>query len=644
MNDFLIENFTKAPKGKKAIASQIGFCLITAIVVLFVVSSIVTKVYCSALESQRKTALSSYAASVSVSLSGQNLADGMSLPNDPAFYDANKQYIVNVYVKEGNSFLRVYTSDRTYDEGKQYVLSGAGEEYMESFEQQQLVVTHRNENNIRYVTSVSPILSLDGTVSGIVEVMIPQGDFAKTENGMSLSWLFTIVSIAVAIAIIYGEMRRLFDTLITPPDKTVPRAVMYGFSTFRLTSFFSSVGCAMPLIILPSYMKESFSGEIDNGFVLQILIVLSCVLYLFGFFRFTHLRDLLIRKLTSRLAVMVSVVIAFILLLLCGLIDNAVLTMLLLLPIGVLLGMSFQFQRDYRLMAMRSGQAEFTDRKIHQVQYTGVVLGVSVGAVIAGILFERFGLFTVLMVASFFLFVYAIQVLYFVRHCPPSNEPVVRLPNYFYALKNTKSGTFAWSTIFPLGVQVAFFLVFIPDYLETVRISLATVAFYYMLAVVCGEVFIKLLIIWFEDFFTHKTRITISAVLSSIGYLVFALSPSAKVLVIGVTFLGLSQGLHEFGYLDYYKSLIRQDKHPIARVILVRAFTSGIIIGSLFFGMANAFENVRVPLIAYALIILVVSCSYPLLMLMDNSSSQKNPKRPSHPQRPTMPGRNGEVR
>ena len=60
--------------------------------------------------------------------------------------------------------------------------------------------------------------------------------------------------------------------------------------------------------------------------------------------------------------------------------------------------------------------------------------------------------------------------------------------------------------------------------------------------------------------------------------------------------------------------------------------------------MANAFENVRVPLIAYALIILVVSCSYPLLMLMDNSSSQKNPKRPSHPQRPTMPGRNGEVR
>ena len=98
-------------------------------------------------------------------------------------------------------------------------------------------------------------------MGGIVEVMIPQGDFAKTENGMSLSWLFTIVSIAVAIAIIYGEMRRLFDTLITPPDKTVPRAVMYGFSTFRLTSFFSSVGCAMPLIILPSYMNKEVPDQ-----------------------------------------------------------------------------------------------------------------------------------------------------------------------------------------------------------------------------------------------------------------------------------------------------------------------------------------------------------------------------------------------
>ena len=151
MNDFLIENFTKAPKGKKAIASQIGFCLVTALVVLFVVSSVVTNVYVSALQSQRKTALSSYTASASVILSGQDLIEGMAVPIEIPTNETQKKYIVNVYVKAGNSFLRVYTSDRSYDDGKQYVLSGAGEEYMECFEQQQIIVTHRRDKNVMYV-------------------------------------------------------------------------------------------------------------------------------------------------------------------------------------------------------------------------------------------------------------------------------------------------------------------------------------------------------------------------------------------------------------------------------------------------------------------------------------------------------------
>ena len=145
----------------------------------------------------------------------------------------------------------------------------------------------------------------------------------------------------------------------------------------------------------------------------------------------------------------------------------------------------------------------------------------------------------------------------------------------------------------------------------------------------------RLLCIWFEDFFSHKSRITLSAVLSSVGYLVFALSPSAKVLVVGVAFLGLSQGLHQFGYLDYYKSLIRQDKHPIARVILMRTFTCGTMIGAIVFGIANAFSSVRVPMIAEAIVIFLISSSYPLLMLMDNSSAQRRP--PAARQRPMPP-------
>lgn len=625
MNDFLYENFAKAPKGKKAIANQIGFCFVTALVILFVVSSLVTNVYCSTLQSQRKTALSSYTASASVALSYRDLNMDMTFPLDIPEYSTDKHYTVNVFIKskEGQSFERVFTSDRSHDEGKEYVLS-AGDEYMESFNEQKLVVTHRRYDNVQYVTAVAPVIGADGTMSGIVEVMIPQHAFEATENGMSLSWVFTIISISVAIAVIYAEMYRLLDTLISKPNTNVPRAVMYGTATYRLIAFFSSVGCSMPLIVLSAYLKDSLKGVVENSSIQHLWIALACLLYLLGFWRFTHLRDLVIRKLTSRIAVIVSALCAFILLLIAGLVDIPFLIIFMQLPIGFFLGMMFQFQREYRIQADRSGMDEFTDRKIHQCQYSGYVFGAAVGAVICGILYERFGLFAVLMVASFFLFIDAIQVLYFVRHCPPSNEPNVRLPNYFYALKNSKSGTFCWSTIFPLGVHFAFFLVFLPDYLGKVRISLATVSFYYLLAIVCGEVIMRILIIWFEDFFSAKMRITISALLSGAGYLVFALAPSAKLLVVGVTFLGLSLGLHEFGYLDYYKSLIRQDKHPIARVILMRTFTCGTLVGTIVFGIANAFTSVRIPMIAITLIMIVLSASYPLLMLMDNSSVQKS--------------------
>ncbi len=640
MNDYFVDNFTKAPRGKKAVASQIGFCLVTTLVILFVVSSLVTKVYVSALQSQRKTALSSYTASLSVALSHRSMSPDMALPLAVPQYDTDKSYIVNIYQKAGNSFLRVYTSDKSYDESKEYVLSGAGEEYTEAFDKQELIVSRRNDAGTLYVTSVAPIVSTDGTIAGIVEVMQPQSAFVTTVNGMSLSWLFTIISIAVAITIIYGEMRSLLDALIKEPDKRVPKIVSYGFSTFRLIAFFSSIGCSIPLIVLCSYLKDSLRDYTDNHMVVQIWIIFAVFMFLLGFWRFSRLRDFIIRKFTARIAVIISVVSAFLLLLICGVMDIPFVTIFLQFPIGFFLGMLFQFQREYRLFASRCGQAEYTETKIHQTQYAGYVLGAIVGAVIGGILYERFGLFVVLMVSSFFLFVDAIQVLYFVRHCPPSNEPVIRLPNFFYALKNSKSGTFVWSTVFPLGVHFSFFLVFIPDYLERVRISLATLSFYYIVCIVGGQIVLKLLTIWFEDFFTAQTRITLQAILAAVGYLIFALSPSAKTLVICVAFLGLSLGLHEFGYLDYYKSLIRQDKHSVARVVLMRAFTGGSLIGAIIFGFVNQFENIRVVMVAVTLILLVISASYPLLMLMDNSA--QNQKKRNSGNRPRLPENDSE--
>ena len=101
----------------------------------------------------------------------------------------------------------------------------------------------------------------------------------------------------------------------------------------------------MPLIVLSTYLKDSMGDYFENNALLHVWITLACLLYLFGFWRFVHMRDIMIRKLTSRLAVIVSVVIAFVLLLICGLIDNPYVTVFMQLPIGFLLGMTIQFQR-----------------------------------------------------------------------------------------------------------------------------------------------------------------------------------------------------------------------------------------------------------------------------------------------------------
>ena len=73
----------------------------------------------------------------------------------------------------------------------------------------------------------------------------------------------------------------------------------------------------------------------------------------------------------------------------------------------------------------------------------------------------------------------------------------------------------------------------------------------------------------------------------------------------------------------------------------MRAFTGGTMIGAVVFGLINAFNSVRMPMIAAALIIFIISASYPLLMLMDNSSTQKPAAKRNS--RSGMTGRNGEV-
>lgn len=623
MKDYFIHNLTKSPKGKRATANQIGFCFVAILVILFIISSVVSSVYLSVFESARSSALQSYAISSSVALAHKPLEVGMDFPLEEAEYKDGASYAVNVYVKAANSFICVYTSDSGVDLTKDFTLEGAGEDYTKAFDQQMLIVSTRDNDDISYVTAVAPIIGSDSTVSGIVEVMMPAADYHGTVNGMSLSWIFTIISIAVSISVIYYQVRLLLLTVFSEPNRQLPKILRYGLNGCRLVSFFSALGCSMPILVISIFLKDSLADMTDNAIVINILVLLTSFLYVLGFFRLHSLREQLIRKFTARIALAICVFSGFILMLIAGIFSSPIVFMILVLPIAFCLGMVFYFLREYRIYASRLGHEGFTDTTIHKAQYLSEVLGAFVGAVISGILYERFGVLMVLAIAGIFLFITVVQALLFVQHCPQSSEPSLTLPTFVYALKNKRSGTFVWSSVIPLGIAFSFFFIFIPNFLDTVNISLATVSFYFLSFAACGYVVEHFVMVWFPDVFTGRTRITLAAILEGLGLLVFALVPTAKVLVICVGLMGFALSMHGFGYIDYYSSLLRKDKQHFSRVILERAFTLGIIIGSILFGIVLCFNSIRIPMLIASLLIIIVSLSYPLFLLAENPSNGK---------------------
>ena len=92
--------------------------------------------------------------------------------------------------------------------------------------------------------------------------------------------------------------------------------------------------------------------------------------------------------------------------------------------------------------------------------------------------------------------------------------------------------------------------------------------------------------------------------------------PTAKVLVITVVLMGAGLGLQEFRYLDYYKEMIREDKHAFAREILERGFAVGAVIGAIGYGAINLTDNIRLSLLLFTVIMIVLLFVYPLITLL----------------------------
>ena len=596
-------------KEKRLMSSTIGYCFSIVIIVLFVMSNQLSKTYVAALESERADSMQKISVASSTVLGYNKLSEGMSYPL-PIYEHDGKEYLVDIFTKTGDSFLRFYSST-AQDSAEPYYLSGNNDKYINCFDLQQTAFTTRSDNNVNYVAALSPILSADNTVAGILEIRMERTDFESSVNGMSLSWIFTIISIAISMAIIIFELNLLASTVTKGISGNAPILVMYGSNANRFLSFFQAMGASMIPVIYAYYIKDSFPDDYDP-WLLQLVIAAGILFFAIGFFGFVSLRRTLKSRLTSRIALIFVTGVGYFLALLAGLINNPYALMGLMLPIGMCFGMPLDYLRDYRLNAGKLGYKNFEDRTIHNIQMSAYFLGVSVGSVVSGICYERFGLMIVSIISGATLILAALGMIYFMRSNNVVKESFLSVNRWLQIFSHKRAGKFLMSTFVVLGMIVSFLFVFLPNFLEKVNISIATSAFYYLVAAFMA-IFAALLIkTRFSYLMTSRNRVLIQSTAAIVGFLIFALMPTAKILVITCALLGLSLGIHDYTYVyDLFELLGKE-----ARINFKRAceltFLAGMLIMIPVYMVALALDQLRIVFLVYTVILVIVGYVYPM--------------------------------
>ncbi len=596
-------------KMKRIISSTIGYCFTTILVVLFVMSSQLTRTYVLALESERADTMSAIAVNAASLLGHNEIAENMDFPLPEMSYDNDKKYVVNLYVMAGDSFQRIYSSV-AQETAEQHYLANAGEQYIKCFQNQEVAFTSRSDKTANYVCAIAPIISEDNTVAGVYELCMPRADFESTVNGMSLSWIFTIVSIAVSMGIMIFEINLLISTIAKGISGNGPVLIMYGENANRLLSFFAAFSAVMIPITFASFYKQHFEGE--SPYLIQGIIALSTLLFAIGFFGFQSLRVYVKNKLTGRIALLTLTSLGYFLALICGITDNAIVLTVMSMPMGFCLGMPIDYLRTYRINAGKSGYRGFDDRTVHNIQASSYMLGVSVGVVIAGICYERFGLFAVSLIGGAASVLTAVGMNYFMKNNNNINESQFPISRWMSMFRDRYAGKFLCSSFMMLGITVSFLLIFVPNFLGRVGISLATASFYYMIVAVMACFVTAFIKSTFAHMLTSRTRVVIQGLCTVLGLLLFALMPSAKMLVATCGLLGIALGIHDFYYI-YVLFLICNNriKTNLRRCAEVTFFVGlGVMIP--IFMLAFMTGQVRIVLLIALVIIAILSFVYPM--------------------------------
>lgn len=621
-----ISSEMKKLRERKTIAATIGYCFVVVLIVLYVMSSVLSDTYLVTLKSERGDSMKSMAVACSTALSHTEISETMTYPLPEYEYDDGKPYIFDIYTKAGNSFLRLYTSSGA-DSVDQYTLSGAGDEYIECYDQQTCVLTTRTEDGVSYVCAIAPIISVENTVAGILEIRMPATDFSSTVNGMSLSWIFTIFAIAVATAVFIFEFNMLISTVGKGVSGSMPVLIMYGENAASFMSFFAAMGVVMQPVVLSIFFKESM--ENINSIIVQVVACVAILLFTIGFFGFTSLRKNLREKLTVNISLIAVTVVGYFLSIVCGIIGNPYVYLALVMPIGICSGMLFDFLRDYRINAGKLGYKGFDDRTIHKIQMGAYFLGAPVGAVVAGICYERYGIFSVALLSGAIMVLTALGMLYFFKGNVSTRESYLPINMWMETIQNKFTGKLLVSTFFVLGVLFSFLICFIPNYLETVGISLATTSFYYLLCAFSACFATTILKRQIEGILTSKIRVLISSACACGGLILFALLPTAKVLVVAVFLIGVAFGIHDFSYLYILAKLsLNRIKCNLRRAAEV-TFFAGVLISIPVFCVALAINQIRIVMVAGALLLCIAAFSYPLSKVANTADDIKKNQRGS---------------
>ena len=601
-------NETAKNREKRLMSSTIGYCFSIVLVVLFVMSNHLADTYVAALESERADTMQKISIATSTALGYTEMSEGMDY-NFPIYdYAEEKPYLVDIFTKVGDSFLRFFSSsDR--DNVEPYYLTGANDKYINSFDLQQVAFTSRTESGVNYVSCVSPIISSDNTVAGIFELRMPRADFQASVNGLSLSWIFTIISIAISMAIIIFELNLLVSTITKGISGNAPILIMYGANANRFLSFFQAVGASMIPVIYASYIKDMLP-DIEY-WVLQLVICVGEIFFAYGFFGFVSIKRTIKSRLTSRIALMFVTAIGYFFALLGALINNPYVIMAFMLPVGFCFGMPFDYLRDYRLNAGKFGYKNFDDRTIHNIQAAAYFLGVSVGSVVAGISYERFGLMTVCILSGATLILTSLGMVYFMRNNTVVKESFLSVSKWLQMFSDKKAGRFLMSTFVVLGMVLSFLLVFMPNFLGRVRISLATSAFYYLVAAFMAIVIALIVKSRFAYLLTSRSRVLMQSTSVILGFLIFALLPTAKMLVFSCALFGFALGIHDYTYVyDLYEIMGK------ARINFKRAAELSMLAGFMFmipvYYVALILNQIRIVFLVFTLVLVLIGYIYPM--------------------------------